>query len=91
MKAIQVCFDEKLLARPDEDQEVKCRGRSAVIRKAVEQFLERQRRTRISQEYQRAYREEPELGEEYRDGRIKENGRPSEPGRDLALRSQTGR
>lgn len=66
MKAIQVSFDEKLLARLDEDQDVKRDGRSAIVRKAVEQFLERQRRSRIAEQYQRAYGKKPELGEEFK-------------------------
>ena len=65
MKAIQVSFDEGLLARLDEEQEVKREGRSAVLRKAAEQYLEVRRRKRIAEQYQRAYGEESGLGEEF--------------------------
>lgn len=65
MKAIQISFDEGLLARLDEEQEVKRQGRSAVLRKATEEYLESRRLERIADQYQQAYREEPGLGGEF--------------------------
>ena len=44
MKAIQVMFDEDLLARLDADEGVKEKGRSAVLREATAAYLERRRR-----------------------------------------------
>ena len=58
MKAIQVTFDQRLLARLDADQEVRREGRSAVLRRAVEQYLARSRRGRISAAYRKAYAED---------------------------------
>jgi metal-responsive CopG/Arc/MetJ family transcriptional regulator len=55
MKAIQVSFDEKLLARLDEDPEVKKLGRSEVMRRAVASYLRRRRTDAIRNAYQRAY------------------------------------
>lgn len=66
MKAIQVTLDEDLLKRLDQDEEVKRDGRSAVLRRAADQYL-RQRRTRaISADYRRAYGGGVGLGEEFK-------------------------
>ena len=55
MKAIQVMFDERLLKRLDATPEVKRDGRSAVLRRAVEQYLRQRRRHAISEGYRAAY------------------------------------
>jgi metal-responsive CopG/Arc/MetJ family transcriptional regulator len=55
MKAIQVSFDEQLLARLDEDPEVKKVGRSEVMRRAVAAYLRRRRADVIREAYTRAY------------------------------------
>ena len=65
MKAIQVTFDERLLAELDASEEVRREGRSAVLRKAAAEYLARRRRSEISEDYARAYGEEPGLGEEF--------------------------
>ena len=39
MKAIQVMFDEDLLAQLDADEDVKKKGRSAVLREAATAYL----------------------------------------------------
>lgn len=66
MKPIQVLFDETLLRRLDADEEVKRLGRSAVLRRAVAEYL-RKRRTRTTAErYRRAYGKRDGLGEEFR-------------------------
>ena len=55
MKAIQITIDDRLLARLDEDAEVKRDGRSAVMRRAVAEYLRRKRRSAIAEAYRRAY------------------------------------
>ena len=65
MKAIQITVDENLLAELDESDEVKRDGRSAVMRRAVAEYLQRRRRRAISDRYRRAYAESDGLGEEY--------------------------
>ncbi|HVV50772.1 MAG TPA: ribbon-helix-helix protein, CopG family [Polyangia bacterium] len=66
MKAIQVSFDEQLLARLDEDPEVKKLGRSEVMRRAVAAYLRRRRSDAIRDAYVRAYgkrtKKDDELG-----------------------------
>ncbi len=65
MKAIQITMDPELLARLDAQEVVKQKGRSAVIRSAVEAWLRRMREQQIVQEYQRAYGEGDGLGQEW--------------------------
>jgi metal-responsive CopG/Arc/MetJ family transcriptional regulator len=65
MKPIQVMFDEQLLAQLDATEEVKRRGRSAVLRRAVEDYLRRRRRWTITERYRQAYGPDGGLGEEY--------------------------
>jgi len=55
MKAIQITMDERLLARLDEDPDVKRLGRSAVFRRAVEAYLARRRKASTAETYRRAY------------------------------------
>lgn len=55
MKAIQITLDEKLLDRLDRDEEVKKRGRSAVIRNAVAAYLVKKRRESVAESYRRGY------------------------------------
>ena len=55
MKAIQVTLDERLLERLDADEEVKRDGRSAVMRRAVFDYLRRKRRSAVAEAYGRAY------------------------------------
>ena len=65
MKAVQVNLDEKLLAGLDADQQVRKRGRSAVLREVVAEYLERRRRASIASRYRRAYEGKPGLGKEF--------------------------
>jgi metal-responsive CopG/Arc/MetJ family transcriptional regulator len=65
MKPIQVMFDERLLARLDATSEVKKEGRSAVLRRAVEEYLNRRRRYSIAERYRQAYGDSNGLGAEY--------------------------
>jgi metal-responsive CopG/Arc/MetJ family transcriptional regulator len=65
MKAIQITMDEALLARLDADDEVRRDGRSAVIRRAADEYLRRRRRRAIASQYARAYGAGASLGEEF--------------------------
>jgi metal-responsive CopG/Arc/MetJ family transcriptional regulator len=62
MKAIQVTFDEALLEELDASDEVRRHGRSAVLRRAVREYLGRKRRHVIADSYRRAYQDDPKLG-----------------------------
>jgi metal-responsive CopG/Arc/MetJ family transcriptional regulator len=65
MKAIQVMFEEALLAELDGTAEVREQGRSAVLRQLASDFLRRRRRQEIDTRYERAYaRGEAPLGKE---------------------------
>ena len=48
-------FDEALLRRLDADEEVRQRGRSAVLRRAAAEYLRRRRIKRTAEAYQQAY------------------------------------
>ena len=65
MKPVQISFDEELLEALDESEEVKREGRSAVLRRAVREYLQRRQRRSIAEQYRRAYGEQSSLGEEY--------------------------
>lgn len=54
MKAVQVMFDEKLLAQLDATEEVQREGRSAVLRRAAEEYLKHRLRHQIAEDYRRA-------------------------------------
>jgi len=55
MKAVQVLFDDRLLARLDADAEVQKIGRFAVLRRAVAEYLRRRRARSVRDAYVRAY------------------------------------
>ncbi len=65
MKAVQVLFDEPLLRRLDADDEVRELGRSAVLRRAADEYLRRRRSRRVSEQYRRAYGKGEGLGAEF--------------------------
>jgi metal-responsive CopG/Arc/MetJ family transcriptional regulator len=65
MKAIQVTLDEKLLARLDADDEVRRDGRSAVLRRAADEYLRRRRKRSIADQYAKAYGTSGILGGEF--------------------------
>jgi len=48
-------MDESLLERLDADEEVKQDGRSAVIRRAIAEYLKQRRRRQIAESYRRGY------------------------------------
>ena len=55
MKPIQVMFDEELLDELDADLVVREKGRSAVLRQAAAEYLEKRKREDIAAAYARAY------------------------------------
>ena len=59
MKAIHITLDEQLLEALERDEEVKQKGRSAVIRRAVTDYLRKKRREAIAEAYQRGYGRHP--------------------------------
>lgn len=65
MKAIQISMDEDLLTRLDADEEVQKDGRSAVLRRAVDQYLRQRRAQTIAAAYARAYGLTPGLDQEF--------------------------
>jgi len=58
-------MDEELLARLDRDEETSQDGRSAVLRRAVSEYLKKRRHETIAASYQRAYGGNPGLGQDF--------------------------
>jgi hypothetical protein len=58
-------MEEGLLARLDADDEVQRFGRSAVLRRAAEEYLRRKRRHTIAAQYAKAYGSSGKLGSEF--------------------------
>jgi predicted transcriptional regulator len=58
-------MDPELLAALDATEEVEKEGRSAVMRRAVAEYLERQRSAAIREQYERAYGDGDALGEDF--------------------------
>ncbi len=65
MKAVQVMFDETLLSQLDAELEVKKKGRSAVLRGLVADYLERRRESAIDARYRKGYAGGEGLGQEF--------------------------
>jgi hypothetical protein len=65
MRAIQVTLDDSLLARLDADEEVRRDGRSAVLRRAADEYLRKRRRRAIADQYAKAYESGHGLGAEF--------------------------
>jgi metal-responsive CopG/Arc/MetJ family transcriptional regulator len=65
MKTIQITMDERLLARLDADAETRRDGRSAVLRRAAEEYLRRRKRQDIAEGYARAYGKKGSLGHDF--------------------------
>ena len=59
MKAIQITMEEKLLERLDAYPEAGRRGRSAVVREAVADYLARKEAEKIALAYKRGYTTAP--------------------------------
>ncbi len=58
-------IDEDLLRRLDADEEVRKKGRSAVLRRAAAEYLRKSRVSRIAEGYRRAYGPKGGLGAEF--------------------------
>jgi metal-responsive CopG/Arc/MetJ family transcriptional regulator len=65
MKAVQVMLDEALLARLDAQEAARGGGRSALIRQAVEAWLDQAREREIEAQYARAYGKGGGLGKDW--------------------------
>jgi metal-responsive CopG/Arc/MetJ family transcriptional regulator len=65
MKPVQIMLDEELLRRLDTTPEVEREGRSAVVRRAVAEYLARRRRQEVRESYRRAYGAGEGLGVEF--------------------------
>jgi metal-responsive CopG/Arc/MetJ family transcriptional regulator len=65
MRAIQITLDDALLARLDADEEVRRDGRSAVLRRAADEYLRKRRKRAIAEQYAKAYRGSPNLDDEF--------------------------
>jgi metal-responsive CopG/Arc/MetJ family transcriptional regulator len=59
MKAIQITVDEQLLRSLDENAEAKRDGRSAVVRRALTQYLARRRSAELDDRIRRGYAKTP--------------------------------
>jgi metal-responsive CopG/Arc/MetJ family transcriptional regulator len=55
MKAVQILFEEELLAELDNTAEVRERGRSAVLRELARDFLRQRRERESDAQYEHAY------------------------------------
>ena len=64
MISIQISFDEDLLRELDATREAREKGRSAVFRKAVAEYLHRRRGEEIAEAYLRAYGDDESPGDE---------------------------
>lgn len=67
MKAIQVTFDEALLARLDRHALVRERSRSAVLRDAAAAFLKREEAEEIDRKYREGYADDSGLDRELKE------------------------
>ena len=63
-KAVQFTIDEELLRRVDADREVLATGRSAFLRRAIEEYLRRRRDLDVREAYRRGYGEQPPSDDE---------------------------
>ncbi|TVR85124.1 MAG: ribbon-helix-helix protein, CopG family [Spirochaetaceae bacterium] len=64
MKPVQVMFDEDILRRLSESDEVKERGRSEVVRRAVDRYLRQREQEAIARKYTNAYAATNQLEDE---------------------------
>ncbi len=77
MKPVQIMFDEDTLRRLAESDEVKERGRSEIVRRAVDHYLRRREQETIARTYQNAYAATNQLEDEL-DGWPEEGEWPAE-------------
>jgi predicted transcriptional regulator len=67
MKAVQVTLDEELLRQLERDPEVKKLGRSAIVRRAIREYLHRRAAAAIDEAYRRGYATRPMTRKEQRE------------------------
>jgi len=77
MKPVQVMFDEDTLRRLSESEEVKERGRSEVVRRAVDRYLRQREQETIARKYAQAYSSTAALEDEL-DGWTEEGAWPTD-------------
>ncbi len=77
MKPVQIMMDEQVLAAFDADQEVQKKGRSAILRQIIREYLRHRHQVNIAREYQAAYGQNPGVDEEFA-GWEEEGAWPSE-------------
>jgi metal-responsive CopG/Arc/MetJ family transcriptional regulator len=65
MKPIQITLDAQLLEELDRTPEVKAQGRSAIVRRALREYLDRRREAAIAAAYRRGYGEKPVTRDEF--------------------------
>ena len=65
MRPVQVMFDERLLAKLDADEDVRKRGRSAVLRRIVSDYLLRKAESAIDARYRKGYADGTGLGPDF--------------------------
>jgi len=65
MKAVQFTLEEELLRAIDRDPEAKRLGRSAFLRRAAREYLDRRRSQEIRDAYRRGYGEHPVSTDEF--------------------------
>jgi metal-responsive CopG/Arc/MetJ family transcriptional regulator len=64
MKPVQILIDEELLAGLDEDEDVRLKGRSKVLRGLVAAYLESRREARLDAQYRQGYGDDLRVSEE---------------------------
>ena len=64
MKAVRVTFDEDLLRELDRRPEVRSRGRSALLRELVSEYLDKKRSEDIARQYREGYGKYPQTDED---------------------------
>jgi len=77
MKPVQVMFDEDILRRLSESVEVRERGRSEVVRRAVDLYLRQRENEAIANRYAHAYAATNQLEDEL-DGWTEESAWPAD-------------
>lgn len=65
MRAVQISIDEPLLERLDADEDVRRAGRSAVMRRLIQRYLEQKRELAIDARYEAGYAGFEGLGSEF--------------------------
>ena len=77
MRPVQLMFDERLLAKLDADEDVRKVGRSAVLRRIVNDYLRGKNESLIDTRYRKGYADGKGLGPDF-DGWEEEGVWPTE-------------